>query len=139
MWTGCIFSRENKMTSQRSGDDHPKNASVIQGQLSQKILGHFVKYEMPLHKKIYKLEILDGQWDLPILSELQEVLSGQFPEGRFPKDFSQTDNSPTDSSPKDSSPKGQFRKTTFPRWTVHRQFLNLIIHIFLADKKMDFQ
>ena len=103
------------------------------------VSSHFVKYEMPLHKKIYKLEILDGQWDLPILSELQEVLSGQFPEGRFPKDFSQTDNSPTDSSPKDSSPKGQFRKTTFPRWTVHRQFLNLMIYIFLADKKMDFQ
>ena len=30
--------------------------------------------EMPLYKKIYGLEILDGQMDLPILSELQEVV-----------------------------------------------------------------
>ena len=28
---------------------------------------------MSLHKRIYRLEILDGQMDLPIISELQEV------------------------------------------------------------------
>ena len=28
---------------------------------------------MSLHKRIYGLEILDGQMDLPIISELQEV------------------------------------------------------------------
>ena len=36
-------------------------------------MGHFVQCEMPLHKRIYGLEILDGQMDLSILSEIQEV------------------------------------------------------------------
>ena len=42
-------------------------------QLSQQIVGHLLRCEMPLHKKIYGLETLDVQMDLPILSELQEV------------------------------------------------------------------
>ena len=42
-------------------------------QLSQQIVGHLLRCEMPLHKKIYGLETLDVQMDFPILSELQEV------------------------------------------------------------------
>ena len=42
-------------------------------QLSQQIVGHLLRCEMPVHKKIYGLETLDVQMDLPILSELQEV------------------------------------------------------------------
>ena len=50
-----------------------KNISFLQDQHSQHIVGHFGQCEMSLHKRIYGLEILDGQMDLPILSELQEV------------------------------------------------------------------
>ena len=50
-----------------------KNISFLQEQHSQHILGHFVQCEMSLHKRIYGLKILDGQMDLPIILELQEV------------------------------------------------------------------
>ena len=50
-----------------------KNISFLQDQLSQYIEAHFVQCEMPLHKRIYGSEIVDGQMDLLILSELQEV------------------------------------------------------------------
>ena len=50
-----------------------KNISILQDQLSQHIAGRFVQCDMPLHKRIYGLEILDGQMDLSILSEIQEV------------------------------------------------------------------
>ena len=44
-----------------------------QDQLSQQIVGHLLRCEIPLHKMIYRLETLDVQIDLPILLELQEV------------------------------------------------------------------
>ena len=44
-----------------------------QDQLSQQIVSRLLRCEIPLHKKIYGLETLDVQMDLPILSELQEV------------------------------------------------------------------
>ena len=37
-------------------DVHPKNVSFLQDQV-----GHFVQCEMPLYKRIYRLEVLDGQ------------------------------------------------------------------------------
>ena len=47
--------------------------SFLQDQLSQHILGHFIPCEMPLCQKIYGLEILGGQMNLPVRSELQDI------------------------------------------------------------------
>ena len=47
--------------------------SFLQDQLSQHILGHFIQCEMPLYQKIYGLEILSGQMNLPVRSELQDI------------------------------------------------------------------
>ena len=44
-----------------------------QDQLSQQIVGHLLRSEIPLHKRIYWLETLDVQMDLPILLELRDV------------------------------------------------------------------